>query len=167
MKKRRRPLDETSWTTSQPAHIQSQQHLKTLAERALPQQTIADRVGLTRAYEAPNSIYIYISTWKCCLRSWDAGKSVEIGRSFSRCLRRPEDPIRWHYEYVAIRPVAEGPRSAQRGHKAGRSFFRRRGFFGNGKKTVRLADDNLRCSCDGSVPENAATACAKSLRKSR
>ena len=53
------PPGETSWTLSPPAHVQAKEHLKSLAERALPQKTIEDRIGLTRAYEAPDSIYIY------------------------------------------------------------------------------------------------------------
>jgi hypothetical protein len=33
------------------------EHLSSLVERALPQKTIEDRVGLSRAYAAPDSIY--------------------------------------------------------------------------------------------------------------
>jgi len=47
-----------SWTSAPPAHVQAATHLKSLAERALPQKTIEDRIGLQRAYEAPDSIYV-------------------------------------------------------------------------------------------------------------
>jgi hypothetical protein len=42
-----------------PAHVQVTDHLNTLASRALiPQKLMEDRVGLARAYDAPNNIYI-------------------------------------------------------------------------------------------------------------
>jgi pimeloyl-ACP methyl ester carboxylesterase len=56
-KKRYYPGQTSSWTT-QPAHEQLQTHLRSLAERALPSKTIEDRVGLRRAYDAPESIYV-------------------------------------------------------------------------------------------------------------
>jgi hypothetical protein len=60
MKKRRqlRGGETTSWTTLPPVHEQLQLHLKSLAERALPAKVIQDRVGLKRAYETPDSVYV-------------------------------------------------------------------------------------------------------------
>ncbi len=47
------------WTKSQPAHVQVTDHLETLASRALiPQKLLEDRVGLSRAYDAPNNVYV-------------------------------------------------------------------------------------------------------------
>jgi hypothetical protein len=47
-----------AWVSSPPAHVQAAVKMKSLAERALPQKTVEDRIGLTRAYDAPQSIYI-------------------------------------------------------------------------------------------------------------
>jgi hypothetical protein len=59
MTKKRRLSGTVSHTSFlPPAHIQAQEHLRSLAERALPQQTVEDRVGLARAYAAPDSIYV-------------------------------------------------------------------------------------------------------------
>ncbi len=58
MKKKRGFVDETSWTLSPPAHEQAAAHLSSLASRALPQKLLEDRVGLSRAYDAPESIYV-------------------------------------------------------------------------------------------------------------
>ncbi len=60
MEKKKKPLlGETSWTSSPPAHAQVTDHLESLASRALiPQKLLEDRVGLARAYDAPESVYI-------------------------------------------------------------------------------------------------------------
>jgi hypothetical protein len=58
-KKRRRLIGETSWASFPPAHVQVREHLESLASRALvPQKLLEDRVGLARAYDAPESVYI-------------------------------------------------------------------------------------------------------------
>ncbi len=58
-KKRKRLIGETSWTSFPPAHVQVKEHLESLASRALvPQKLLEDRVGLARAYDAPNNVYI-------------------------------------------------------------------------------------------------------------
>ena len=41
-----------------PAHLQAEEHLGSLASRALNQKSIEDRVGLNRAYAAPDSMYV-------------------------------------------------------------------------------------------------------------
>jgi pimeloyl-ACP methyl ester carboxylesterase len=74
MKKKRGVVGETSWTLSQPVHEQVTAHLASLASRALPQKLLEDRVGLSRAYDSPESIYVrgntayiagtQISRWK-------------------------------------------------------------------------------------------------------
>jgi hypothetical protein len=47
------------WTKSPPAHVQVTDHLDTLTKRALiPQKLLEDRVGLARAYDSPNNVYI-------------------------------------------------------------------------------------------------------------
>jgi pimeloyl-ACP methyl ester carboxylesterase len=61
MTKKRRFASTVSYTTTgflPPAHLQAEEHLKSLTERALPSKTIEDRVGLRRAYAAPDSIYV-------------------------------------------------------------------------------------------------------------
>ena len=45
-------------TLAAPIEKQVTEHLRSLAERALPQKTIEDRIGLARAYEAPDSVWI-------------------------------------------------------------------------------------------------------------
>jgi hypothetical protein len=59
-KKRLGGSTSISWGTSflPPAHQQAAEHLKSLADRALPSKTIEDRVGLARAYAAPDSVYV-------------------------------------------------------------------------------------------------------------
>jgi pimeloyl-ACP methyl ester carboxylesterase len=62
MKKYKKRLGEggkATWSFQSPP-IQGQvvSHLNSLVARALPQKTIEDRVGLTRAYAAPDSIYV-------------------------------------------------------------------------------------------------------------
>jgi predicted DNA-binding WGR domain protein len=58
-KKRKRLFGETSWTSSPPAQEQVREHLASLASRALiSQKLMEDRVGLSRAYAAPNNVYI-------------------------------------------------------------------------------------------------------------
>jgi hypothetical protein len=50
--------ETSSWTTTPPAHEQATTHLASLASRALPQKTIEDREGLSRAYSSPSNIYV-------------------------------------------------------------------------------------------------------------
>jgi pimeloyl-ACP methyl ester carboxylesterase len=62
MTKKKRLAGTVSYTLThtgiQPVHIQAKEHLKSLAERALSSKTIEDKVGLQRAYSAPDSIYV-------------------------------------------------------------------------------------------------------------
>jgi pimeloyl-ACP methyl ester carboxylesterase len=58
MKKKRLFGGETSWALTQPVHEQVTAHLSSLASRALPQKLLEDRVGLSRAYAAPESVYV-------------------------------------------------------------------------------------------------------------
>jgi pimeloyl-ACP methyl ester carboxylesterase len=59
IKKRKAVAGKSSWQFSKPAHEQAKEQLTTLAERAFANShTIEDRVGLSRAYEAPDSIYV-------------------------------------------------------------------------------------------------------------
>ena len=58
MKKKRLLGGETSWALTQPVHEQLTAHLASLASRALPQKLLEDRVGLSRAYDSPESIYV-------------------------------------------------------------------------------------------------------------
>ncbi len=58
MIKKRRLASTVSYSFLQPVHEQAAEHLKSLVDRALPQKTIEDRVGLARAYDAPDSIYV-------------------------------------------------------------------------------------------------------------
>jgi pimeloyl-ACP methyl ester carboxylesterase len=79
-KKRRHLLGETSWTSSPPAHEQIRDHLASLASRALiPQKLMEDRVGLSRAYEAPNNVYVRGTT------AYVAG--TQLTRSFGEAAR--------------------------------------------------------------------------------
>jgi hypothetical protein len=62
-KKKKRLFGQTSWTSLPPAHEQVKEHLASLASRALvPQKLIEDRVGLSRAYDAPDNIYVLGNT---------------------------------------------------------------------------------------------------------
>jgi len=61
MKKKQKYLgrDAATWSfQSPPIRAQVETHLRSLAERALPSKTIEDRVGLSRAYAAPDSLYV-------------------------------------------------------------------------------------------------------------
>ena len=88
MEKKRRPLlGETSWTSSPPvhwtqsppAHEQAKAPLDSLASRALvPQKLLEDRVGLARAYDRPNNVYIRGNT------AYLAG--TQIKRSFGEAM---------------------------------------------------------------------------------
>jgi hypothetical protein len=79
-KKKKRLIGETSWTSFPPAHVQVTEHLASLASRALvPQKLLEDRVGLSRAYDAPSNVYVLGNT------AYVAG--TRINRSFGEAAR--------------------------------------------------------------------------------
>jgi hypothetical protein len=149
MKKKRFSYDgDVSWTTAPPAHEQAQLHLKSLAERALPSKTIEDRVGLRRAYDAPDSIYVRGDT------VYTAGTQISrMGENFRDMyddLKIPLGGVKSTYRYGQLQKALAAHPEVKHlvGHSLGGSAVLEAG------KAIAMLDSKAQVGTDFSNPHS-------------
>jgi hypothetical protein len=107
------------WSVSlAPIEKQVTTHLDSLVERALPSKTIEDRVGISRAYAAPDSIYVLGDT------AYVAGTQISrYGENFRDMfddVKIPFHATRSTYRYAQLQKALEAHPEVK--HLAGHSL---------------------------------------------